>query len=166
MRTLKPWIILAAVCLPVFCQAAPLAGNLSASDKLVAVSFKAMAKAFLAVSDVNKLKKDSIARVEKMNEGKFRKKYSRAYPILRTLPAALKKEYAVSEDMDKAQAIANLRSLNKDRAYQLIDQVPDQTVVMAFKEYGRRSAAAKNNEDISVRIRWVWNKIMLRVRGR
>jgi len=145
---------------PVVCYSAE---KTAWDDKLIAGSFKAMAKAFVATTDVKKLKEANIEKFSKMNEERFRKRYAEAYPVIKELPPKLKERYGIAETMSKEQAVKNIRSLDKKKMYELIDAVPDKAIAKEFKDYLKEQKTAAQESDVMTQIRNLWNKTAARI---
>lgn len=127
-------------------------------DKAIGSTFKALARVFVAVTDINKLKKDSIHKITKMNEEKFNKKYSHAYKIIQDLPPDLKTDYSVTENMSKDQAVKNIESLDKEKIYKIINAVPDEFIALQFKRYLSDKKQATPKTNAADQINKFWNK--------
>lgn len=129
-------------------------------DKIIGGTFKSLAKAFVLVIDLEKLKKNNIEKLKKMDAQKFSKRYNKAYPVLKDLPTELKNTYGVSEGMSKERSIENIASLNKQRINQIIDSVPDAFIARQFKQYLREKKEELKNSNIAQQINKFWSKTM------
>lgn len=154
--------ILAFLLLPAFFSYA--ADKEPLSDRLIAAAFKSLARGFTAVADLEKLKQANIKRLEKMAEAKFQRQYAKVYPLLNQLPAEIKAEYAVKENMPKGQAIANVKALNKEKVYRLIDAVPDGLIAQQFRLHlvSLKDKAGSGAMALLRQVRAVWDKIIKR----
>ncbi len=133
------------------------------SDKIIGATFKTLAKAYVAVADLNKLKKKNIEKISGMEENKFRKQYTKAYINLRDLPNNLKSKYAITEDMTKAQAIKSIEKLDKKNIGEVIDSIPDLLIAQLFKEYLKEKKREVQNGDIIQRINALWNRLVEKI---
>ncbi len=135
----------------------------SAGDRIIGSTFKALAKAFVATADINRLKKNNIEKINKMNEEKFRKRYSGVYKIIKDLPVKLKVSYGITEAMSKGQAIRDIELLDKKKIYESIDSIPDTIIASQFKQYLSNKGHEIRKSSIVEQINNFWNKIMEKV---
>lgn len=135
-------------------------------EKVIGSTFKSLAKTFVVVTDINKLKSQNIKKLEKMSEAKFKKQQVKVYPVLEELPLAIKEKYGVREGMDKAQAIKNIESLNKKKIYEIIDNVPDATITRLFKQELDKLKEDIAKSDLAGQIRKFWDKIVQKSGGK
>jgi ATP-dependent protease Clp ATPase subunit len=121
--------------------------SVSLEDKVIGGTFKGLAKMYVATCDVNKLKKENIAVMNKMSDEKFNKRYARVYRVIRYMPDKLKSEYGIAENMSREQVIKNINSLDKDRMYEIVDAIPDTAIANEFKRYldRKKQDIAKSN---------------------
>jgi hypothetical protein len=132
--------------------------KVSAQDQMIGSTFKTLAKTFIATSDINVLKYDSIAKLSVMSEEKFQKRYAEVYPSLKRLPEHVKKEYAVSARMTRAQAIRDIRSLNRNKIYALIDSVPNEVIAAEFRRHLAKQGGEAPKGGISEQINRLWRE--------
>ncbi len=134
--------------------------NASIGNRIIGSTFKTLAKAFVAMADINKLKKDNVDRLNKMEEERFRKQYAKVYGVIKDLPPKLKVTYGITEHMTKEQAIKNIESLDKKKIYETIDSVPDTIIANQFKQYlsGKKQEIQKSN--VVEQISNFWNKMI------
>lgn len=59
-------------------------------DKIIGPTFRILAKTFVTLADINKLKKKNIKKLNKMSEENFRKRYAKAYEDIKNLPEYLR----------------------------------------------------------------------------
>jgi len=128
-------------------------------DKLIASTFKTLAKTFVSTVDLDNLKRDNIRRINKMNEAKFRKKFTEIYAIIKDLPISIKLEYGIREDMTKEQVVKEIGSLNKAAIYRLIDQIPDTFITSQFRNYLVRGKQEIQQNNLAAQISKVWDKM-------
>jgi len=138
-------------------------GKVSAEDRIAGSTFKTLAKAFVAITDVNKLKKNNIDRLNKMNEEKFKKRYAGVYQVIKDLPAELKVSYGITEAMTKEQVIKNIESLDKKKIYEMIDSIPDAIITNQFKQYLGEKKQEIQKSNLVEQINGFWNKILEKV---
>ena len=135
-------------------------------DKLISATFKSLAKTFVAVTDIDKLKKNNIKKLNKMSDVKFKKQQAKAYPVLKELPLALKDEYGVQEEMSKAQVIKNIESLDKKKMYAIIDSVPDAVISRLFKQELNKAKLEMFKSDPLGQIKKFWEKTIQKSGGK
>ena len=105
-----------------------------AQDRVIAYSFRVLAKGFVAATDLEKLKKGMIARIEKMDDAYFNARYLDIYEHVYEQPA-FTKAYGLHAGLTKSEAIAQISTFDKPKAYSLIDAVPDIVITNEFKRY-------------------------------
>jgi len=127
-------------------------------DKIIASTFKSIAKAYIMVVDLKQFKKDKIAMLQKMEEDKFRKRYAKTYAVMSELPKELKNAYGIDENMNKEQAIRKINSLNKKKIYGIIDGVPDELIAKHFKQYLAKRKQTVQNDNIIGQIKDFWDR--------
>lgn len=127
-------------------------------DKIIAATFKGIAKAYIIVVDLKQFKKDKIAMLQKMEEDKFRKRYAKTYAVIGELPKELKITYGINENMNKEQAIKKINSLDKKKIYGIIDGVPDELIAKHFKEYLARRKQGLQSNDIVGQVKDFWDR--------
>ena len=133
------------------------AEKVTVQERVVGGTFKAMAKAYIATADINKLKEKNIKRIEIMREDWFDQKYAEVYKVIKDLPPGLKEEYRVTAGMPKSRAIAIIRSLDKKKIYAIIDQVPDPMISQQFNaQFSHKEGAAS----LTDRIHMIWGKVV------
>lgn len=127
-------------------------------DKLIGAAFKGLARAFVALADVDKLKKENIRRLERMDENKFRKRFAKVYEAVRELPESLRSAYGISEHMSRQQAINAVELLDKKRIYAIIDSVPDAAIAGCFRRSLGSGRAGRQGDDAIAQINAFWDK--------
>lgn len=133
----------------------------SVPDRIIGSTFKTLAKAFVATTDINKLKKNYIDKLNKMDNEKFKKRYAKVYETLKDLPPHLKAKYGISENMTKEQAIKNIESFdNKKKMYKIIDSIPDTFIVYHFKQYLSKTKQEIQKTNLVEQIKNFWNKMI------
>lgn len=132
----------------------------SLEDKLIGSTFKTLAKAFVLVTDINKLKEDNMNTLAKMDNDKFQVRYAKAYEVIKALPESLKSRYKITENMSKNQAIKSIWSLNKDKIYEIIDLVPNKIIADQFRLRLRYRKQKSPNENLISQIHSYWNDLM------
>lgn len=141
------------------------AQKINAVDKIVGSTFKTLAKAFVAASDINALKKNNIAKINKMTEEKFRKRYDKVYAVLKGFPDKLKADYGINQAMTKEQAIKSIELLDKDKAYTAIDFIPDEIIAAEFKRYLVVKGGQIQKSSLIKQINNLWRKISVKAKA-
>lgn len=139
--------------------------RISAQDKVISSTFKTLAKGFVAVADIDKLKASNIKKIDKMDEGKFNKRYAKVYKAIKDLPSNLKISYGITENMTKERAINIIESLNKGKIYEMIDSLPDAFIAERFKQYISEKKQEIQKSNLVVEINKLWSKIIEKARG-
>lgn len=134
-------------------------------DRIVGLSFKSLAKAFVAISDIDKVKKNNIDKLKKINEDKFKQRYVKVYRIIKDLPVELKVKYGITEAMTKERVIKDVESLDKNKTYEIIDAIPDAIIAEQFKEYLREKKQEIQKSSLIEQINMFWNKITEKVKA-
>lgn len=160
---MKNRVILFIVASIFFHSAAFAESRTSAEYKLIGATFKALAKAFIAVSDIDKLKMDNIAKIETMDDAKFRKEYAKFYAVMWDLPPSIKTEYKISENMSTEQVVKLVSALDKKKSYELIDSMQDATIANEFKKYLRENKEDMQKLNLMQQINNLWQKIRSKV---
>jgi hypothetical protein len=138
------------------------AENASVEAKVIGATFKTLAKAYVATTDIEKLKVKKIQRIESMNEEWFAEKYAEIYPDIRKMPPAIPKKYGVTERMTQAQAIRIIRTLDKKKLYEIIDNVPDAVIAEKFNEQFREDGTAEH-VSLQDKIARAWDKLLIKI---
>lgn len=129
-------------------------------DKIIASTFKALAKVFVAIADINKLRKDNIDKLNKMDKEKFQERYVKVYQVIKDLPPKLKMSFSITKGMTKDQVIGNTESIDKKKLYAIIDSLPDAFIAKHFKRYLNEKKQALQKNNIPEQINKFWNKIL------
>lgn len=134
--------------------------KVSVTDRIIGSTFKALAKTFVATADINRLKKNNIDKLKKMENEKFKERYTKVYRVIKDLPPKLKVSYAITEDMTKEQAIRNIESFDKKKMYEMIDSIPDTIIAQQFRQYLSEKKQAIQKSNIVEQINKFWHKII------
>lgn len=130
---------------------------------MIGSTFKALAKAFVAVVDIDKLKKSNIDKLNKMDRDKFEKRYAKVYKATGGLPYKLKAKYGISENMAKEVAIKDIASLDKKTIYEIIDLIPERIIADQFRQYLSQEKKEMKESNIIEQIIGFWNKMIRKV---
>ena len=133
--------------------------RVSAIDHLTASTFKALAKGYVATVDLERIKKDQIARLNKMNDQKFKKHFQKVSLVLNSLPSELKIKYGFKDPMTKEDVVKEIGELDKKNLNQMIDDIPETFIIFQFRQYlaGLKEDFGQNN--IVRKIHEFWDKI-------
>ena len=136
--------------------------KVTVQDRIVGGTFKNMARAYIAATDIEKLKDKNIKRIRSMRKDWFEKQYAEVYLVIKDLPPQLREKYRVRPDMTKGQAIAIIRSRDKKQVYEIIDQVPDPMISQQFNaQFTHEDGQAKAG--LMDRVRVIWAKVLAAV---
>ena len=134
----------------------------SVQDRLISSTFKTLAKTYIAATDFNALKKNTLARLEQLDTGSFHERYPRTLQIITDAPA-LKTQFGLRGDMTVDQAIAFIRSLDKKKVSAVIDAVPDQVVARHVLDDISRTTKSVNSKNIGDQVAAVWHNLQDRL---
>lgn len=134
--------------------------NSGVQDKLIGSTFKILAKSFVAVTDIDKLKEENIRKINKMDNDKFNKRYAKAYEVIKALPADIRVAYGIKEGMNKEAATGTIKLLNKDKIYKIIDTIPDKFIADQFRVYLSKKKQEIKNSNLVVQINMFWSNMM------
>ncbi len=173
MRRLKAFLIIFQFLFVIFfiSEISFAQKTVSWEDKIIALTFKGLAKSFLLVSDIEKIKKSNTDKLKKMNESKFRTRYAEIYRVIDAgLPEPLKASYNLRGVLPKEEAISIIESLDKKKINQIINALPDQLIAGYFKEYLQKirfadkpAGSLPGKTNILDEINKSWNKILSKV---
>lgn len=133
--------------------------KVSLQDRLIGSTFKTLAKGFVAAMDIDKFKKDNITKINKLNPDKYKRKYAKVYDSIKELPSELKIKYGIIKEMSREQLIKDIESLDKKKAYELINSVPDTIIAKEFKKYLDEKKQGVRESNFVKEIKEFWNKI-------
>ncbi|MEW6555961.1 MAG: hypothetical protein AB1349_01245 [Elusimicrobiota bacterium] len=130
--------------------------EISMEDKMIGYTLKTLAKSYLAATDINKLKKNSIDKLIKIDNVKFQKQYAKVYEDLKNLPEPIKAKYEITAKMTRKQAMRLIARMNKKKLYEIIDAIPHKVIADRVKQ----SITGKKEEKGSTtkQLKDVWNK--------
>ncbi len=137
--------------------------RVSMEDRLIGSTFKTLAKAFVAVADINKLNKNNIDKLSKIDKYKFQSRYAKVYAVIKDLPYHLKTKYGITEHMTKEQVIKDIESLDKKRIYEIIDSIPDKIIANQFKQYLDNKKQGIQKSNMVKQINRFWNELIRKV---
>ena len=152
--------LIAACAVVVVAQAAYAQKAVSVEDKTVASSFKMLATAFVAMSDTDQIRDDTVKRLRTMDAGAYQARYGKVLRVIGLLPADVKTSYGLSEKMTKEQAADTFAQWNKKRFMGFIEAIPDEVVAGQFKYYLKKLQQESQSGDIMVLVRQFWSKTL------
>jgi hypothetical protein len=135
----------------------------SGEARVVGVTFKSLAKAYVATADIAQLKAKNIKRIESMQEEWFDRKYAEVYRVAKTLPLQVRTKNGITEQMTKQQAIRVVESFNKNKLYEIIDKVPDPVIAEEFNTYLKGDGTQPDGGNLMSKISRAWDKIVTRI---
>lgn len=139
---------------------APAAAEPSFEDRAIALLLKDLARGFTAVADIEKIKRDNVRKIRRMDEEKFRKKCIRICDSIKDMPPAIKDEYRLAPDMSKEQVVRDIESLDKKKIYAIIDATPDQMLAQMFKRHLAYAKEKFQFSNFAVSVRKLWDNIV------
>jgi len=134
------------------------------TERIVGTAFKNLAKAFVLVADLNKLKENNIAKLKRMDQDKFRKRYAEVYRVIKYLPDKIKHSYRITEAMTINEAIADIGLLDEKRIYEIIDSIPDAAIAGQFRQYLEARKHQLQGSNLNEQIGKIWNAIIGKAR--
>lgn len=152
-----PLIILAAIGL---CCASAHAQT--AQDRLISVTFKTLAKTYIATTDFNALKNNTVTRLQQLDTDGFYERYPNTLQFIDDAPV-LTKQFGLRSDMSCEQAVAFIRSLDKKKVSAMIDAVPDQVVARHIMQSFSQEANSAKSKNVMDRVRQAWTDIQSRL---
>jgi uncharacterized membrane protein YccC len=139
-----------------------IAGAQTVQDRLISSTFKTLAKTYIATTDFNTLKKNTIARLEQLDTDSFHEKYPRVLQIINDAPA-LQKQFGLRSDMSVERAISVIKSLDKKKVSAMIDAVPDQVVARRVAEDISSASQSVNSKNVLDQVTAVWRNLQDRL---
>jgi len=115
--------------------------------RLIALVFRIFAKGLVSVSDMEKLKKTAIERIDKMDKSAFHSWYMDFYEHVYDYPFFTVK-YGLYKELSKDEAIEKIKKLDKQQAYLIIDSLPDIVISNEFKRrfFKKQEQIPKGND--------------------
>lgn len=112
-----------------------------AEYQIIGFAFRVLAKGFVSMADMEKLKINAINKINKMDEASFHARYMDFYEHIQD-DQFFTGKFRLHKDMNKPEAIEKIKSLDKAKLSKIIDSVPDIVVANEFKRY-----LFKNNQE-------------------
>jgi len=84
-----------------------------------------------------------------MDDEEFIAKRARVYDLAKDLPESMKKEYGISADITKAQAVKDIEKLDKNQVYRIIDGLSNKSLARMFKKARGRKAEKSHEADVN-----------------
>ena len=135
------------------------ADEASLLDNIIASSFKTLAKTFVFAMDVNKVKKNNLKKLKKMDEEKFSRQYAKVYNTLKDYPSFVN-SYGLRQGLTRVEAIEKIRRLDKKKMYEMANAIPNQLIVSQFRAYMLTKKEGLQKSDIPGQIKRFWNKMV------
>ena len=136
--------------------------KISMGDKFIGATFKNLAKAYISVVDLKKLKKTNIEKIKAMDEEKFEKRYAKVFQVISELPKKVRTTYGINETMTKEQVTKKINSWDKKKICGIIDSIPEELIVKYFKEYVNKSKQNVKDSNLIDQVRSFWERIIRR----
>ena len=114
----------------------------------------------MVVIDLNKIKLKNSEKIRKMDNEKFKKRQAKIYEVLKELPSDLKNKYGIVEQMPKEQVIKIIDSLEKNKIYLMIDEIPNNFIADQFRKYLKEKGKELGNSSLVVEINKIWNSMI------
>jgi hypothetical protein len=129
-------------------------------DKAISSVLKNLARAFTAMADLDRLKKDNIAKIKRMDEEKFRKRCNNICNALKDMPGEIKNKYKISREMSKEEVIKEIQSLDKKEINLIIDAAPDKMLADMFKQHLARAKQKIQSSNLVVQVSKFWDNLV------
>ena len=134
-------------------------------EMIIGQTVKVFAKGYIAMAGIDRAKKSSIARLEKMDDREFSIRYAALYSEMQNFPQDLKTAYGIDEKMDRATAIKKIQSAGKNDLFTIIDAIPDAFISSHFDNFlGTKSADAKKALSPRELMRF-WSDVRKKIEG-
>ena len=125
----------------------------------VGAAIKLFAKGYIAVTDIEKIKKANIDKLKKMDDKEFADKYTTIYKDMNGFPQEMKNAYGIDDKMDKFTAINKIQSADKKDLYKIIDGIPDTFIVKHFDNFMGEKGFDMNRPLSTREVIQFWNNI-------
>jgi len=132
----------------------------AADQQIISAVLKSLARAFIATADIEKIKRENIAKIERMRQDKFEVRRAKIMQAVKDMPAPIKEKYLLSENMSKDDAITAIYLLDKKRLYEIIDAAPDVMLARLFKEHVSRTSQQIQSSQLAIQIRKFWDNLI------
>ena len=127
-------------------------------ERVVGMTFRGLAKTFVFVLDLERLKKKGVKKVSKMNDAKFKKKYDAIAPFLNELPDGMKDRYGIGSQMTRERVLQNIKSITKEDMFGIIDAVPDRVISNIFMDQLKKDKESAKQGNLAQQIKDTWEK--------
>lgn len=128
-------VLLSALIL--FLQTPLFAESATIKQKVIGKTIKTVARLAVATTNIEKVKKRLINKLGLMKDEQFRARYAKFYDLIKDMPQDIKASYKVTPYMTKEEMRGNIESMDKKKAYKIINSISDKTVAELFKRYRR-----------------------------
>lgn len=118
-----------------FLQTPVFAESASLKQKVIGKTIKTVVRLCVATTNIEKVKKRLVSKLGLMRDGQFRAQYVKFYELIKDMPQDIKTSYKVTPHMTKKEMIENIESMDKKKAYKIINSISDKTVAELFKKY-------------------------------
>ena len=152
--------LIAACAFTFVAQAAYAQKAIGVEDKTVASTFKMLATAFVAVSNTDQIRDDTVKRLRAIDESAYQARYGKVLRAIALLPADVKGSYGLSERMTRSHAADTFAQWNKKKFMSFIEAIPDEVVAGQFRYYLGKLKQESESGDIMVLVRQFWSKTL------
>ena len=123
--------------LVLFLQTPVFAESATIKQKVIGKTIKTMVRFVVATTNIEKVKKRLVNKLGLMRDEQFRAQYAKFYELIKDVPQDIKTNYKVTPRMTKDEMIENIESMDKKKAYKIINSISDKTAAELFKRYRR-----------------------------
>lgn len=128
----------------------------SISDKLISETLKIMARATLAIVDLDNLKRINIEKIKKQDDAKFKQELARLCAEIENSP--LEGAFGIRRDLTKKEAMRIIWHLKKNQLYGFIDSVPDSFIAQRLRAYFTQHKISLTKDNIITNLNTYWRR--------
>lgn len=132
------------------------------TDNIIGSTFKILAKTFISTADIERIKKDNIERITRMDETKFRHRYAKIYSIIEKCPS-LRAYCGLEKEATKQQITGKIKSLDKKMAYEVIDLIPNSLIASQLRAYFNEKKEQVRASKITSQIQSAWDRMISKI---
>ena len=133
----------------------PNAAKLSADDKMISATLKALVHMYIAAQD----KKDLATRIETMDPKVFEWRFASAYRLIEQAPQ-VEQKFDLMPYMSRQEVAQRINSWDKKQLYDLIESIPDAAIAGEFKKYLARRSQEVRSSNIVTQVTSAWGKLV------
>jgi hypothetical protein len=113
------------------------------TTRIVGSLFRTTARTYIATSNIEELKNHAIDKINSMDDVSFHALYIDFYEDIYDYNSLII-NYDLDEDINKNEAIGIIRSMDKKKLYDIIDDTPDHIIVRVLEKHNRNNKVLKN----------------------